>query len=110
MSRQMFFKQPYLSQILSGEKDLEGRVGYGSIKKIHEGDILLIQGKTPFRVVGINTYSSFNDAVSSENYRRLIPDAKSPADAVAIYEKFYSLEKQKDLGVYILQIAPVDGN
>ena len=104
MTKKLFFKKPYLSQVLSGEKDLEGRVGYDNIRKINVNDTILIQGTDPFYVRNLNMYASFQEAVKENNYKRLIPDAKSVMEAIKIYEDIYPVWKQKKLGVYIFEI------
>jgi len=102
--RRLFLKQKYLNYIIEGKKTLEGRIGYGNIRRFKVGDYVYLNGKYKAQIVGIRKYSTFAEALSEENYKLLIPDANSIEEAIGVYNKLYPLWKQKTLGVYIFEI------
>jgi len=100
----MYFKRKYLEYILKQKKTLEGRIGYDNIRNLKKGDIVYLNGEYKAQIVGVRKFSMFREAVTQENYKRLIPDAKSPEDALRVYEMLYPLWKQRKYGVYIFEI------
>jgi ASC-1-like (ASCH) protein len=107
--RRMFFKHKYLRYILDGVKSLEGRVGYDNIRDLRIGVDIYLNGEHRARIVDIKNYASFQDAITEDNYRLLIPDAHSPEETIRTYEQLFPLWKQKKLGVYILKLKyPVE--
>jgi ASC-1-like (ASCH) protein len=102
--RRIFFKQKYLQYILDGKKPLEGRIGYDNIKKFKVGDSVYLNGEYKALITDIKEFPTFEDAVNENNYKLLIPDARSVEETVKIYEKLFPLWKQRKLGVYIFTI------
>lgn len=102
--RKMFFKRKYFEYILSGEKILEGRIGYDNISKIEIGDFVLLNGVYKAKITKIKRYSTFIEAVNESNYKLLIPDSKSIEDTLRIYERLFPIWKQKKFGVIIFTI------
>jgi len=102
--RRLFLKQKYLNYIIEGKKTLEGRIGYDNIRRFNVGDYVYLNGKYKAQIVGIRKYSTFEEALSEENYKLLIPDANSIEEAIGVYNKLYPLWKQKNFDVYIFEI------
>ena len=67
----------------------------------------MVQGEHPFKIIDKEIYQNFKEAITLENYRRLIPDVESVDDAVKIYQKIYSKTKQKLFKVYIFEIERI---
>ncbi len=102
--RRLIFKKEYLKLILQGKKVLEGRVGYENIKKLKTGEIISLNGKYNAKIIKIQKFSSFKEALNINNYKKLLPNASSIDDALNIYSNIYPLWKQEKLGVFILEI------
>jgi len=102
--RSLFFKKKYLEFILEGKKPLEGRVGYNNIRNLKIGDLILLNGRFRAQIIDIRRYPTFKDAINEKNYKLLIPDASSIDETIKMYEKIFPLEKQIELGIYILEL------
>mgnify|MGYP001774092305 CR=1 FL=1 len=105
--KNMRVKFKYFKAIISGEKPLEVRVGYDSIKKIKPGDNIKLECGKESRIVkvkDVRIYNSFKKMLENEEASHIVPD--NPAEALAILQGIYSPNKEK-LGVYVLEVNPV---
>ncbi len=107
MGKKLFLKRKYLEMILSGEKTLEGRVGYRNIKLIKKGDEIYINGIYKVIIEDKWEYNSFKEALKHHPYKELIPDAKDEEDVVNAYRLLYPEWKEKKYGVVIFKIKPL---
>ncbi len=111
-----------LDDIIAGRKTIEGRLNRGKFSDYNLGDIVklrrdhrdsggvLHEGEADVvrvRIVAIRQYSSFLDMVSAEGYKRVIPLAKSACEAADIYNRYYSLQDQRDYGVLAIEISVI---
>lgn len=101
--RSLFLKGKYLGMILDGTKSLEGRVGYENIKNIKRNDQILFNGRYKARILRVSRYTTFKEALSKEDFKKLIPDVDSQKESLQLYESLFPLWKQEKLGVYIFE-------
>lgn len=104
--RTMRIKRPYYNAILAGQKPLEVRVGYDSIKRYKAGDLLKLetsQVSSVVRVKAIRVYGSFSDMLTVEPWQHIVPDAPDEAAAFKRLREIYPPEKER-LGVYVFEI------
>ncbi|WP_089727301.1 GNAT family N-acetyltransferase [Candidatus Thiosymbion oneisti] len=105
--RTLRIKDKFFKAIETGEKDLEVRVGYETIRKIAIGERIELHAHTnklEVKVADIRIYQSFGEMLSVEPFRRIVPDTKSVIEARGLLENFYPPEKER-LGVYVLSFS-----
>ena len=104
--RKMRIKRPYYDAIMSGRKTLEVRIGYNSIKRLKEGQLLQLENghvSGVVRIKSIRIYSKFADMLAAEPWREIVPQAKSQEEALRLLHKIYSPHKER-LGVHVIEI------
>ena len=92
--------------IESGEKTIEIRVGYSSMKKIKAGDtIRFLVGKRSCdrRVVRVSIYASFDEMMKHEDPHKINP-YKSSKDQLDEIKKIFPPDKER-LGVLVFELA-----
>jgi ASC-1-like (ASCH) protein/GNAT superfamily N-acetyltransferase len=100
-------KKEYFLQLLSGDKSMEIRVGYNSIKKVEQGDTISFEnyGKNEFNVLKTTVYSDFEEMLKSESVKEVLP-GYSFAEALKILRNIYPADKER-LGVYAFKLQAV---
>ena len=102
----MRIKRPYYDAIMSGRKTLEVRIGYNSIKRLKEGQLLQLENGHAFGVVRIKSiriYDTFADMLATEPWREIVPQAKSKEEALRLLRKIYPDHKE-NLGVHVIEV------
>ncbi len=99
----LWIKQPYLEQILAGDKRIEVRVGYKNIRRLQGGDQLKLNDQHLVTIRRIGRYSSFEELLAHEDPARIAPEL-SPAELLHALRQIYPPEKEA-LGVIALEIA-----
>ncbi len=111
--KQMWIKRPYFQLIKSGQKKLEGRIGYPSMRRIKRGDTLLLKtsgDEIKIKIIEVREYKNFQDALKNEDISQLLPDVK-PESALGIYERIYPEWKVKEYGgVLIFELSYKEKN
>lgn len=99
-------KRIYFDQLMSGEKQLEIRVGYSWVKSVHQGDTITFEnyGKNCFLVERVMRYSDFFTMLKSECVSRVLP-GMSFDEALETLRRIYPRSKEA-LGVYIFELKP----
>lgn len=103
--RNMRVKEKFLNAILSGEKTLEVRVGYNTIKEIQIGDYIRFasyERNAQILVKGIRKYDSFANMFVHEDYKRIMPWAEDVEEVLQLLISFYPKYKEQ-LGVYVFE-------
>jgi len=100
-------QEPYYSYVLSGKKNVEGRLNKGKFKEIQTGDFLLINNEHKFEVIEKNIYKSFREMIEKEKIENVIPDKDNIEDAVNVYYKFYTKNQEEEFGVVAIKIKKV---
>jgi len=105
---ELHVQDPYLFYIQIGLKIVEGRRGninkfsHWIGKKVY---FFNSERKIPVIVEQIRWYKNLYDYLDAENYKNVIPDAKSIDDAIDIYHRFYSDDNiEKSGGMLAIQI------
>lgn len=107
--RTMRIKRPYYDAIMRGDKTLEVRVGYESIKRYKAGELIQMETSQVsgiVRIKAVRDYESFHDALAVESWKHIVPDAPSEAIALRKLQEIYPSNKES-LGVYVFEIEPV---
>ena len=104
MIRKMKLNQKYYDFISDGSKTFEGRLGTDKNKNLKIGDIIIFNDLLKVKIISINVFPSYEEAMDFLDFRKLIPDAENSDEAIKVYEEFYSKEKQAEFGVYIFGI------
>lgn len=107
--RNMRVKDPFLRHIEAGRKDLEVRVGYGTIRSIKVGNVLEFSSRirsVNVRVVAIRHYGSFDELLENESPDRIVP-GETKQSLLRILRDIYPPMKEA-LGVVVLQIERLD--
>lgn len=104
--RKMRIKKPYFDAIMSGRKTLEVRIGYSSIKRLKEGQLLQLENghaSGVVRIKSIRIYSKFADMLAAEPWHQIVPQAKSQEEALRLLHNIYPLHKER-LGVHVIEV------
>ena len=104
--RKMRIKKPYFDAIMSGRKTLEVRIGYNSIKRLKEGQLLQLENghvSGVVRIKSIRIYSKFADMLAAEPWQQIVPQAKSQEEALRLLHNIYPLHKER-LGVHVIEV------
>ena len=90
------------------KKDVEARIYTGQAAEVRRGDILQL-GATRSRVLSVDTFATFEDALENYGYQRLIPGARTMADAATVYRaiKGYTVGEQRH-GVVAFELQPAE--
>lgn len=105
----MRIKRPYYDAIMAGQKTLEVRVGYDTIKRYQAGEILKLETSEAsgnIKIKAVRTYTSFEDMLAAEGWQKIAPDAGDTETALRIIREIYPAEKEA-LGVYVFEVEPV---
>lgn len=108
--RKMRIKKPYFDEIMSGRKTLEVRIGYNSIKRLKEGQLLQLENGHVcgvVRIKSIRIYSKFADMLATEPWQQIVPQAKSQEEALRLLHKIYPPHKEH-LGVHVIKVEKQD--
>jgi ASC-1-like (ASCH) protein len=97
-------QEPYFSFIKEEKKTVEGRLNKGKFSDIKVGDICVINNKIEVEVIGKRHYKTFQEMISVEGIKKVIPNVDSIEEAVAVYYKFYTKEKEIEHGVIAIEI------
>jgi ASC-1-like (ASCH) protein len=102
-----------LNDILSGTKTIEGRLGKPRFLKWRAGDSISLrkdvweQGRIDhsvhnYGVIKIKQllhFESFDEMFRAVNFKAVIPAAKTTAEAISTYRRYYSTEDEQKYGV-----------
>lgn len=108
--RTMRIKRPYYDAIVRGKKTLEVRVGYDSIRRYKEGDLVKLETSQVSCIIkfkSIRTYKSFEDALAIEPWQKIMPHMPNEAACLVGLREIYPPEKEA-LGVYVFEIELVN--
>jgi ASC-1-like (ASCH) protein len=95
-------KEPYLTQLVEGQKTHEGRLAKSFFTQIQIGDNILLNGTYYFKVVSISRYPDFEAMLTDLGYKKFIPSASDINQAVGEYYRFYKPDDEKKFGVISL--------
>ncbi len=104
--RTMRIKRPYYNAIMAGQKTLEVRVGYDSIKSYREGDLVRLetsQVSSVVRIKAIRVYQNFSEMLEVEPWHQIVPDVTSKIAALDKLKEIYPPYKEA-MGVYVFEI------
>jgi ASC-1-like (ASCH) protein len=111
-----------LDAIITGEKTIEGRLNKGKFADYAIGDRVLLRrdwrdadgilqdgepAQARVEIVAIRHYKTFLEMVTSEGYKKVIPDAPDARTAADEYGKYYSSEDQVRYGVLAIEIRAI---
>ena len=96
--------QPYVDQILAGQKSIEVRAGYDNIRRLQPGDRLRLNDRYLVDVVRAAHYADFEALVAAEDARAIAPDL-SPGELLGALRDLYPADKEA-LGAVALEVAP----
>jgi ASC-1-like (ASCH) protein len=102
--RTMRIKQYYLDKIKGGQKTLEVRVGYDSIKTIKAGDRIRLMSRTEVivQVKNVRHYKTFDEMLEHEEASRIVPGL-TRSESLKLLQEIYYPEREK-LGVIVLEL------
>ena len=110
-TKTLWIREPYLSQILAGQKTVEVRVGYENILRLRPGDLLKLNDQHVVTLRRITSYANFEELVATESPTEIAPDlpgapvrSESDGELLAALREIYSPEKEA-LGAVALEVA-----
>ena len=104
--------EPWFSKIYDGEKKIEGRLLKGIFTKLEVGDqVKWLDPKSDRSIItevtALPTYCSFKEMLEKEGLENVLPGVGTLDDGVAVYDKFFPQELQKQFKVVAIHIKPV---
>ena len=97
-------REPYRTQILTGRKSIEVRVGYANILRLEPGDRLRL-GDQLVTILRIGRYADFEELLAHEDPAAIAPDLPA-GDLLAALRQIYPADKEM-LGAIALELSPV---
>ena len=98
-------QEPYKSQILSGQKTVEGRLNKGKFWALKIGDYLQFEESwEKLKVVNLTSYTSFQSMLENEGLKHVLPDIKTIEQGIAVYRKFYTPEQEMEFWVLAIEM------
>jgi ASC-1-like (ASCH) protein len=106
-----------LEQVLAGRKTIEARLRSGKFLVMRSGDTISfredvwqndrIVKSTPNKATVVITeslyFDTFADMLEAIDYRQAMPAAKSQAEALQTYRRFYTATQEREHGVVALR-------
>lgn len=105
-------KLPFFEYIVSGIKKAEGRIATDYISSFKVGERLLLQARGEFVICEIsylNFYSSFEEMLSSEGFKNMVPFVDSFEEALKVYNSFPGSNRVKKNGCCAIGIKYIKG-
>ncbi len=99
----LWLRQPYLDQILVGDKTVEVRVGYDNIQRLRPGDRLRLNERHLAEIRRVTSYDDFEALVAAEDADAIAPGL-APAELLRAVREIYGPEKEA-LGLVALELA-----
>lgn len=99
----LWVREPYLSQILAGQKTVEVRVGYENIRRLRPGDCLKLNDRHIVTIRRVSRYADFEELLAHEAPSAIAPDLPTE-DLLPALRELYSPEKEA-LGAVALEVA-----
>ncbi len=99
----LWVRKPYLSQILSGHKTIEVRVGYDNIRHLQPGDRLKLNDQHLVTIRRVGHYADFEALLAQEDPSAIAPDLPAE-DLLPALRELYPPEKEA-LGAVALEVA-----
>ncbi len=110
---------PYLKDIKSGDKTVEGRLNRGKYAGYKPLDLIcfrpsIYSKKTSklkkntenvnVKILKIEKFLSFEEMLKKVGYKKAVPRAKSFKEALSVYRGFYTLQEEKTYGILAIYI------
>jgi putative hydrolase of the HAD superfamily len=99
----LWVQQPYLDQILAGDKTVEVRVGYDNIRRLRPGDRLRLNDRHLAEIRRVAQYKDFQALVASEDPVAIAPGLP-PGGLLPALRDIYSPEKEAQ-GAIALELS-----
>ena len=106
-------EMPLFKCILEGSKKAEGRIATEYVRSIKVGEELLLKSSEEYivcKITYLNFYKSFEEMLTAEGFKNMIPFVDSFEEAVGIYKKFPGAERVTTMGCCAIGIKYVRGN
>ncbi len=103
-------KLPFLQYIQSGKKKAEGRIAINFVKSFKTGDLLKLENSSEYAVCEItylNFYSDFEEMLTSEGLKNMLPFADSLEEGIKIYKSFPGAKRVNELGCCAIGIKHI---
>ncbi|EYU41083.1 hypothetical protein MIMGU_mgv1a017896mg, partial [Erythranthe guttata] len=106
---ELHVQEPFFSQLDDGLKTVEGRCAMGNYKRIQSGHLLLFNKCLILEVQDVRHYASFHEMLKMESLAKVLPGVPSIEEGVQIYRNFYSEEKERLNGLYVIMASILSG-
>jgi len=104
-------KNPYLGQIKSGTKTIEGRINSGIMRRLRDGDIINFYNHSDnvtCRIVRITSYPSFFTMLDQEGVQACLPGVRSTEEGARIYDRIPNYaDRAKRNGVLAIALEKI---
>lgn len=105
---ELHVQEPYLTQLESGRKSVEGRCAAGAYNLFGPGSVLLFNKCLLMEVRDVRKYPSFSEMLRAEGLSTVLPGVESIEEGVQIYRRFYTEEKELSNGVLGISVSKPD--
>jgi len=104
--------EPYFTFLKNGQKTIEGRIKKGKYSLIEAGDSIVVSNNDETDSVNVivkrvTTYPTIDAMLRVEDFMKVLPDAASTQQGVAIYRRFYTQEQETEFGVVAIEVKVV---
>jgi len=104
--------EPYFSFLKNGQKTIEGRLHKGWYRMVKPGDRIRVYSEDESdsittEVLGARRYATILEMLDREAQSKMLPDANTQEDGLAIYRKFYTKEDEEKYGMVAIEVRLV---
>lgn len=101
-------KKQYLHLIMNGSKTVEGRINSGMFARMKEGENVQFfcgDEKVLCQITALKRYSSFAEMLEIEGVQRCLPDVRTLAEGIRIYDSIPSFtQRARESGVVAIHL------
>ncbi len=104
--------EPYFTFLKNGQKTIEGRIAKGKYSHIAAGDTIVVStidetDSVKVIVRRVTLYPTIAAMLRVEDLKKVLPDAESEQQGIAIYRQFYSETQEAEFGVVAIEVEVV---
>jgi len=107
----MNIEEEFLRLMIDGKKKVEGRLYDEKRRQIRAGDYLRFIAQSGleayFLVTDVKVYPGFMEMLESEGLHNVLPKARSLANGIRVYRRFYREREELEYGVCAIHIVPL---
>lgn len=111
---ELFVREPWITLIKSGLKEVEGRLYIGPVTEYRVGDKLILTNKVrnmiqtvPVKITKLTKYPNFGSLLFNEKRWRVLPGFPNIKTGIELYNSIYSRKDVEKFGALAITVQPL---